>query len=229
MNPDPNEPSLTRQRLSLLTLLAANLVPLLAVIGFGWDLASVIIVFWLENAIIGLFTIGKMMLASGGVDSTSANAGAMVAEKVALSVFFTLHYGGFWAIHGMFVLAIFGVAGSDGRTIPGVLHGALHDVAMQIALAVLFISHGVSFVVHYVYGGEYRQMTLKRAMTLPYSRVVVLHLTILFGGFVAMALGAPLVAVVLLVLIKMFLDAAAHLREHRAASPASATTSASAA
>jgi hypothetical protein len=43
--------------------------------------------------------------------------------------------------------------------------------------------------------------------------VVVLHLTVLLGGFLVMALGAPVAAIVLLVGIKTAIDLGAHLRE----------------
>jgi hypothetical protein len=52
-------------------------------------------------------------------------------------------------------------------------------------------------------------------MTEPYSRVVVVPLTILAGGFLADSLGAPLAALILLVLLKTVIDLLAHLREHR--------------
>ena len=52
-------------------------------------------------------------------------------------------------------------------------------------------------------------------MQQPYGRVVVLHLTILLGGFAAMLLGSPLWALLLLIGLKIALDLKAHLKEHR--------------
>ena len=54
-------------------------------------------------------------------------------------------------------------------------------------------------------------------MTAPYSRVVVLHVTVLVGGFLADSLGAPLGALILLIVLKTVIDLLAHLREHRKA------------
>jgi hypothetical protein len=51
----------------------------------------------------------------------------------------------------------------------------------------------------------------------PYTRVVVLHLTILGGGWAVMALGEPQAALVVLVLVKIAVDLAAHRRQHGAA------------
>ena len=47
----------------------------------------------------------------------------------------------------------------------------------------------------------------------PYGRIVVLHLTVLLGGFLVMALGAPAAAIVLLVGLKTAIDLGAHLKE----------------
>jgi hypothetical protein len=48
----------------------------------------------------------------------------------------------------------------------------------------------------------------------PYSRVVVLHVTILASGFLIEILGTPLAALVLLVVLKTAIDLRAHLKEH---------------
>jgi uncharacterized protein DUF6498 len=54
-------------------------------------------------------------------------------------------------------------------------------------------------------------------LTEPYSRVVALHVTVLAGGALAHTIGAPLAALVLLVLLKTAIDLLAHLGEHRRA------------
>jgi hypothetical protein len=51
-------------------------------------------------------------------------------------------------------------------------------------------------------------------MMLPYGRVVVLHLTILFGGFATMALGEPIWLILIMVAVKIAVDLKMHLREH---------------
>ena len=48
--------------LSGLALIGANLVPLAGVLFLGWDLASVIVLFWAESAVIGFYTALKMAI-----------------------------------------------------------------------------------------------------------------------------------------------------------------------
>jgi hypothetical protein len=79
----------------------------------------------------------------------------------------------------------------------------------------LLASHGVSFYANYLRNGEYQRASLNALMTQPYGRVVVLHFTVLFGGWLVMALGSPISALVMLVVIKTAADAHAHKVERR--------------
>ena len=62
---------------------------------------------------------------------------------------------------------------------------------LKYALLALFISHGVSFVTNYLLKGEYKKEKVNSLMGRPYARIVVLHVAIIFGGFLTMALNLP--------------------------------------
>jgi Family of unknown function (DUF6498) len=53
--------------LSVALLIAVNLIPLFGVMFLGWDLFPIMILYWLENGIIGLFNLPKIALASAPV------------------------------------------------------------------------------------------------------------------------------------------------------------------
>ncbi len=112
-------------------------------------------------------------------------------------------------MHGVFVFLFFGTSFEP--------FGGVGLRGVAIAAAALFLSHGVSFFVNFLGKEEYLSVTPDQQMTEPYSRVVALHVTILAGGALADSLGAPLAALVLLVLLKTAIDLMAHLREHRKA------------
>jgi hypothetical protein len=80
-------------------------------------------------------------------------------------------------------------------------------------VAALVASHGFSFFHNYLGGGEYQRVQLPQLMFRPYGRIVVLHLTVLLGGFLVTALGSPTAAIVLLVGLKTAIDLGAHLKE----------------
>ena len=84
------------------------------------------------------------------------------------------------------------------------------------AFAALYVSHGVSFVVNFLFGRERDELSLKQLMSAPYGRIVLLHIAILLGGFAMMSLGQPVAMLAVLVLLKLGLDVGLHLREHRA-------------
>jgi hypothetical protein len=87
-------------------------------------------------------------------------------------------------------------------------------VPLRIPLAALFISHGVSFVSNFIGGREYERTSVAALMAAPYSRIMVMHLTVLFGGWVVLLLNNPVPALALLVLLKTAMDLRAHAREH---------------
>ena len=91
----------------------------------------------------------------------------------------------------------------------------MSPLAILFVLIGLFISHGLSYRLNYIGRGEYLRTTVARQMFAPYGRLVVLHVTIIFGAVLIGVTGAPAAAIVVLVLLKIALDLGLHLAEHR--------------
>jgi hypothetical protein len=83
------------------------------------------------------------------------------------------------------------------------------------AILGLVVSHGVSFVTNYIGKNEYRRVGLMELMNQPYGRIVVMHLAILFGGFLVLALHSRTPALLLLVALKIGFDLRCHAREQK--------------
>lgn len=178
--------------------LAANLVPLVGVVAFGWDIGLLLLLYWAESAVIFLFSLVKM---------------ARVAGKAAFGLvpFFLVHAGMFMGGHLVFLLALFVDLPEDG------LRVWLGDLGL--GLGVFFASHLVSFLVNVLRHGEtYDKPT--DAMSGFYGRIVIMHLTIIFGAFIGAIVGFRVGALLLLVALKTVADALAHIRERRKAEPA---------
>ncbi len=203
---------MSRLTTSAAVLVAANSFPLYGVAVLDWEVFPLVLLFWLENVIIGCFNVFKMLLI-GPYDAVRW------IGKMFMAAFFVVHYGGFAAIHGMFVVLLFG----SGYVSPGEslsmewLADTLSQSGTVWAAVALVLSHGFSFLWHYVGQGEYRQATIERLMMQPYARVAVLHMAIIGGGMLVMALGTPVAGLVLLVVLKVGLDLRAHMQEHRKA------------
>jgi ABC-type multidrug transport system permease subunit len=86
-----------------------------------------------------------------------------------------------------------------------------------IAFVGLLVSHGYSFVSNFLLAGERERATARSLMAAPYKRIVILHVAIIAGGFAVVALGQPLLLLLVLVVGKTGLDIALHLKEHRPA------------
>jgi hypothetical protein len=144
---------------------------------------------------------------------------ALWAGKLFMVPFFCFHYGLFTAGHGVFVFDMLGGKRYDvqGLWVLEPAARAAADYGLWLPLAVLFASHLFSFLYNYLYRGEFRRVQLAALMFTPYRRVVVLHLTIIIGGFAAIFLGSPVWALLVLLAMKIGLDWKAHVKEHSAA------------
>ena len=206
-----------RRHLSLALLIAVNLLPLAGVLFYDWDIAALVVLYWSENLVLGFYTIARMLVVSplGGLFS---------------SLFFLIHYGGFCAVHGLFIMVLLVDPEADifsgGNHWPFflVFVELLIDVIRQVlayappewlwAFSALFISHGVSFLLNFLLGGERDRLGVSQLMAAPYGRIVILHVTIIAGAFATLALGQPILLLVILIALKISVDVAMHLREH---------------
>lgn len=198
-------------------LIAANLLPLLGVLFWNWDVASIVVFFWAENLIIGFFNIIKMLSYGTG-------------QSVFFSLFFAVHYGGFTAGHGLFIAELFDLELHNRLDLDAILPGvgvfelareALHQFAAVApslwlwGFAGLVISHAGSLLVNYFLRNERALTTPDDLMSAPYRRLVILHVTIILGGLGVETLGSPMPLLLLLVLLKIFVDLRGHLVEHK--------------
>lgn len=210
--------------LSIAALVAANLVPLVGVVLFGWDAAVIVLLYWTENVVTGFYSILKMALAR--VEKPAEQLG-----KLFIIPFFCVHFGGFCAVHGAFLLAFFKIGGGFpdlNMHWPGPLMfvGLLVSVIAQLwqsrppgmewPVLCLLTSHGVSFVQNYLVGGEYARLSPGVLMGQPYGRIVLLHVAIIAGGLPVMLLGSPVPLLIILIGLKIVVDIALHNRSHGA-------------
>lgn len=188
---------------SLLILIGANLVPLLGVIFGGWDILILLLLFWLENGIIGIFNIFRMMLAQRTPNLSNW-------QNFVLIPFFVVHYASFMIGHGLILLAFF--------TLTNFKHGYDFEQAFPevwIGVVGLIFSHGYSFVRNFLMRREYMNVTMLQQMGKPYSRVIVMQFTLIIGAFVVMKYHNQVYTMAALVLLKIGFDIKFHLRERR--------------
>jgi len=213
-------------------------LPLIGVVVGRWNVVTLLVLYWVENGVIGILNVPKILLARG-------RSGPIEAPRAFIAGFFLVHYGPFWFVHGVFVLSLPALVGLGGGSGPGgsglpafsgptLPPGFPTDAfigfgpdpgtgarpagpdlsGLAIAVIGLAISHTISFVVNYRGRGEYLKVSPAQQAQAPYGRLVILHLAIILGGIVSLAIGSPIGAVVVLVLLKTAVDLRFHLREH---------------
>lgn len=200
-------------RVSLILLIVANLLPLAGVFLWDWDVFFLLLIFWCENVIIGLFGIARLIVASNS-DTLRAS--------VVQPLFFAVHYGGFMYGHFMVLFGMYSrhISELGTRAQPADYYRLVIEHLNWVAVAALFVSHGWSFVENFMGRNENERLSPMQAMALPYRRMLITHVALIVGGFFLIRNDQPLGGLVVLVLLKIALDVTFHRREHKRLGPA---------
>jgi len=200
--------------LSAVLLISANLVPVFGTLFLGWRLSDVMVLYWAESAVIGFFNLGKIIVVGKWM--------ALLAGP-----FFVGHFGGFMAVHFLFIYHLF-VAGPGSSPDDEVREVVRLFATLWPALLALFVSHGYSFFANFIGRREYLGRSVQKQMGEPYTRIVFMHLTLIFGGFAILLIGDSTPVLLAVIALKVWFDLRAHARQHRehdAAAPAAAAVS----
>ncbi|MDH3621818.1 MAG: DUF6498-containing protein [Gammaproteobacteria bacterium] len=195
-------------RVSLALLVAANLLPLAGVFLWDWDVFFLLLLFWCENVIIGLFGIARLIVAA---DRDTVVTGLFKP------LFFLVHYGGFMFGHFMVLFGMYSshIDEAGWQATPEDYYSLVAGNLNWVAIAALFVSHGWSFVENFMGRNEHERLSPGQAMALPYKRMVITHVALILGGFFLIETGQPLAGLIILVLLKIGMDVIFHRREHR--------------
>ncbi|MBT3626029.1 MAG: hypothetical protein HN526_18185 [Gammaproteobacteria bacterium] len=183
---------------SSVALIAANLAPVGGVLFFAWTIEDVLLLYWAESAVIGIYNLARMWVIGRW-------------KILLLGPFFLVHYSGFMAGHLFFIYALVISSSDVSVSASGILD---HLLLLSPALIALLISHGVSFFFNFLGEKEYETTSLSEQLNAPYRRIVVMHITIMLGSLLVMAMDNKLLFVVSMMALKVGLDLRAHLGEH---------------
>jgi len=137
--------------------------------------------------------------------------------------FFVLKFFGFAVVIGLFVALLPALLSPDGQASGADAHRAVIAAGPGVAsaAAILFLSHGVSFVRNFVVGREYDRLNILGLVVWPYARMSLVAGVLLLGIGVARVvpgLGRHTAFAVVMVLLKLGADAVTYWFEHRACS-----------
>lgn len=178
-------------------LIFANIfIPLLGTLLFNWSLSSILIYYWFENVVIGIFNVVRIYKATGTVSTAKFNGKPYSPErnsKRSIAGWFILHYGLFTFIHGTLISIIFG-------------QPDMSTLSFVLSFSLLIISHWYTYRTEFVNTLEYTRVSPADLFIYPYPRIFILHLVIIFGAVPVLLLGAPLVALCILIFLKTYVD-----------------------
>lgn len=204
---------------SLLSLITSNAFMYYFAKTEGWSFPTILLVYWLQSVIIGVFQVLRMMrvkqpeFASPKNITFSVNGrdvGSLHGQvgKWFLTSFFIIHYGMFHFVYLIFIL-VFGFSGMLGGSFGDIgtirLFG-LNINGVFITTLIFFINHLVSFQVNReeLHG----KVNMAGMMAVPYARIIPMHLTICIGA----AMQFPLE---LFMGLKTIADVVMHMYEHK--------------
>ncbi len=186
---------------TIATLIALNALPIYGVLSWGWQSFDLIFLYWLENLIIGALNILRMLV-------RPYRHGLDFAMPLFFAPFFTLHYGMFCLVHGVFVFSLFGQDRFDSQGLTDVLQHIWpvlqgnHLLWAAICLLLLQVFDWLRDITKNGPGFD----NVKALMMAPYRRIVVLHITLIVSGFALAALDEPVVGLMILILLKTAFD-----------------------
>jgi hypothetical protein len=176
-------------------LLFANIATICFAIFFSWSVFEVMLIYWVQSIIIGIFAILKMI---------SAGVWQRNPLPIFLVPFFVLHYGGF---HSAYLIAISALFLPEQTSIS---FGLMLGVAL--GAAVYFLNHLVSFILRF---SEVKTTSPETFFISPYQRIIPMHISIIFGGFIFIFSGSNLIVLIFFMLLKTLADISMHIAEHK--------------
>ncbi|MET0546980.1 MAG: DUF6498-containing protein [Caulobacterales bacterium] len=188
---------------SLVGTIAVNFLPTWGVVFWGWGVSALVLLYWLENVVLGGVTVVRM--AATGFASAGNAIGLLFVVP-----FFLFHYGLFCFVHGIFVMAFFAGGQQTSALVDSpvsLFHTAVSIAfGMPIILTITGAWRLLLVATQFIWRGEYLKSNPMIEMGRPYGRIVTLHFAIFAGAFAMMALGQPAWGMFALIALKTAFD-----------------------
>ena len=176
---------------AVMLMIFGNLIPLIGVVFWGWTVTSVLVLYWIETVIIGIMNVPRILATGSGLKT-----------RVFIALFFIVHFGGFCYGHAFFLKEAF-----NATPVFDSLFDFQNELSpLLISAIAFFISHLFGLIISFFGPVKYRDREPNVQVFMPYGRIFIMQFVVLIGGGFVQILGAPIAALIILILLKTGLD-----------------------
>lgn len=192
-----------------LLIILCNLIPVYAVVFLNWKSIDLIFLYWLENLIIGLFMVLRMLIRRySGIPE--------VIVSLYSIPFTAFHYTLFCIFHGIFIMVIFDQMKFGDNAPLDLFYVSVLMIksgGMEMAIAGLFLIHLIDWIRDWFKSAQ----DIGDIVFSAYKRIMLTHLTIIACGFALLKIGNPEIGLLFLIAIKMAIDLYLYFRKEKIA------------
>lgn len=161
---------------SSISLIVSNIIVIILAIVQGWDVATVLWVYWMQSIIIGFFQFLRILsLKNFSTENFTINnqpVSPTLQTKTFTAFFFLFHYGFSHFIYAIFIFNFFKST------------KAFDFTYLFLGGLVFFINHFFSYY-HNRIIDQQKTPNIGTLMFAPYARIIPMHLVIVLGAFFA--------------------------------------------
>lgn len=199
------------------SLIVANIVTMFFTIYEGWDILTLMWIYWAQNMIIGLFNFIKILtlneFSTDGLRMNDKPVQPIRSTKISVAFFFLVHYGFFHAVYAVFLFSGFGPMQKHPSPI-----SSIDKILIAVSIFAFFGNHLFSFFYNRQRDKD-KKPNLGTVMFFPYVRIIPMHLTIIFGIFIMVLLGmfrikSDVPVILFFLILKTIADVIMHVIEH---------------
>lgn len=181
--------------LSVVSLLISNVIVIILAIVQKWEVSTVLWIYWMQSIIIGFFQFLRILsLKSFSTENFKINNQSVLPTtqtKTFTAFFFMFHYGFFHFIYAIFLFNFF--TSSQASDFANLFLGG----------TIFFINHLFSYY-HNKIIDEQKTQNIGQLMFTPYTRIIPMHLIIVFGAILGQS------ALIIFLFLKTLADLAMH-------------------
>lgn len=197
-------------------IVVTNVIPLVGMFAFGWDLFPVLLLYWLETCAIGVFTLVKIMLALPGYrpvpgrsvrywrqgkDSSQSASTTEVKRKWAIPPTFVLIYGGMMLMYGAFIISLIGGKQSAAAALESL---SVFPGGVVLVVSALCVEHAVAAYFDFFGGPAWaRSDPIFHFIRIFPGRFLLLHMVVILGGVATHLFSLPRLTMVLFIVLKL--------------------------